>query len=490
MILLIIIGIVVLAIAFVHYQQGLFSATLSAILAIICAAFAVSFHETLIESLLGGAAANIAHGMILMLLFAGSYSILRGIFDKCIPGQTRLPFLVDKIGGAVMGLVAGSYAAGIVLIAAQELPFGPTIMGYARYDTESDRTVVLPQPNHAMSKTEQIFDELKSESPGVFDDSTKHTLYFDDLVVNTVAYLSNGGSLAGSQPLTAIHPDLLQEVMGQRLGIEPGAKRVAMNLPAKKLQDVKVIGLFSLSSIPQADAEIDKWRPSFTNAVKTPRKPAADSIMLVVRTVFSHTAADPDGLVRLSTGAVRLVAPTDADATHFADYYPLGTLQGASMLYLNKLDDPIFVNVREGDDQAADFVFMVKKEGFVDAKKKVAAGSFLEVKRLARGSDGPDDQERVHDFAHRGGSAKAAGGAGRSTAAGGRGGAARTCRAGAHAGSGANSHSQSNSDPRSRAGAEHRSAFSAGGDQAGKQRHPRHHRRNFVIVPPDSDCLR
>ena len=387
MILLILAGIMVLVIAFVNYQQGFFSATISAILAIVCAAFALSYHETLIESLLGGGAANIAHGMILMLLFMGSYSILRVIFDQCIPGQIRMPLLVDKIGGAFMGIVAGSFAAGIVVIAAQELPFGPTFMGYARYDTESDRTVVLPQPNRAMAKTLNIYDELKSESAGVFDDSTRHSLYVDDLVVNTVAYLSNGGSLAGAQPLTAIHPDLLQELMGQRLGIEPGAKRVALNLEAKKLQDVKVAGLFSISpaSVTQADAMIPKYRTAFTSQIGKTPKIAGDSILLVVRTVFARSAADPDGLVRLSPGAVRLVTPeAEADGTLTPrDHYPIGTLQDSSTLFLNKLDDPIFVSVREGDDQAADFVFIVKKAGFIDAKK-ATPGSFLEVKRLGR----------------------------------------------------------------------------------------------------------
>lgn len=384
MIFTIILGLGVLGIAFVHYLQGLFSATISAILAIICAVFALSFHETLIESVLGGSAANIAHGMMLLLLFMGSYSILRAVFDKCIPGQIRVPFLVDRIGGALMGLVAGSFVAGIVAIAAQELPFGPTFMGYSRYETESDRTVPVPQPNHQMSKTVGIFDEIKSNSPGVFDDGTKHTLYFDDLVINTVAYLSNGGALAGSHSLTSIHPDLLQELMGQRLGIELGAKRVALNLPAKRLEDVKVVGLFSLPSIPEADAEIAKFRPAFANQIGKTLKPMPDSILLVVRTAFTRTAGDTDGLVRVSPGAVRLVTPTDADATHFANYYPLGTLQGARTLYLNKLDDPIFVNVSEGEAQAADFVFMVKKDGFVDGKKKVQPGAFLEVKRLGR----------------------------------------------------------------------------------------------------------
>jgi hypothetical protein len=392
MILLIIVGILVLAIAYVHYTQGLFSATISAILAIISAAVALSLHETIVEGLLAGTAANIAHGSLLMLLFAICYVVLRSIFDKCIPGQIRVPFLVDKIGGGVMGIVAGAYAMGIVTIAAQELPFGPSMMGYSRYELAADRTVTVKQPNHGQSVNYMIYNEITSDEPGKFEvgdqvaPTNVHTLYVDDLVINTVKYLSNGGSLAGGQSFASIHPDFLQELFGQRIGIEPGAKRVAIDNSSKNLNDVKVDGLYSLPSVPQADSEMDGFRKGFATKATGIRTPPPDSVLLVVRTEFSRTAADTDSLLRLSPGSVRIVAPADADATHYTDYYPIGTLQDAQTLYLNKLDDPLFIDFKAGDNQAADFVFVVKKEGFLDASKKVASGSgaFLEVKRLAR----------------------------------------------------------------------------------------------------------
>jgi len=390
MILLIIVGILVLAIAYVHYTQGLFSATISAILAIISAAVALSLHETIVEGLLAGTAANIAHGSLLMLLFAISYVALRSIFDKCIPGQIRVPFLVDKIGGGVMGIVAGAYAMGIVMIAAQELPFGPSMLGYSRYELAADRTVTVKQPNRGQSVNYMLFNELTSDEPGKFEvgdqgsPTNLHTLYVDDLVVNTVKYLSNGGSLAGSQSFASIHPDFLQELFGQRIGIEPGAKRVAIVNSSKNLNDLKVDGLYMLPSAPQADSEMDGFRKGFATKATGIRTPPPDSVLLVVRTEFSRTAADTDSLLRLSPGSVRIVAPADADATHYTDYYPIGTLQDAQTLYLNKLDDPLFIDFKGGDNQAADFVFVVKKEGFLDASKKVLAGSFLEVKRLGR----------------------------------------------------------------------------------------------------------
>jgi len=387
MILLVVVILCILGIAFFHYTQGVFSATISAILTILCAVFAFSFDETLLERLLAGKAANYAHGLMLLLLFALSYAILRQIFDKCVPDRMRLPLLLDRIGGAVMGIVAGAFATGIVVIAAQEFPFGPTFMGYSRYSVNDDHDVIIPMPGHQQSKSFHEYDELKSDEPGVFDDSSKHTLYVDDLVVNTVAYLSNGGSLAGDQPLTAIHPEFLTELFGQRLGIEPGGRNVAMNIPSKNIEDVKVDGLFSLPSVAQAESEVPKMRTSFTARLNQTLKVPADSVLLVVRTVFAHSAVDSDSLVRVSTGAVHLVvplAPKGDGSNGPKDYYPLGTLQGDSTLFLNKLDDPIFLDDRQGP-QAADFVFMVKKDGFVDGSKmKVQPGVLLDVKRMAR----------------------------------------------------------------------------------------------------------
>ena len=397
MILLIIALLCVLGIAYFHYTQGFFSATLSAILTIICAVFALSFDETLLERLLAGKMANYAHGMMLLLLFAGSYSILRQIFDKCVPGQMRLPVLVDRIGGAVMGIVAGAFATGIVMIAAQEFPFGPTFMGYSRYSVNDDHDEVLAMPGRQQSKSYHVYDELKSDEPGVFDDSMKHTLFVDDLVVNTTAYLSNGGSLAGDQPLTRMHPDFLTELFGQRLGIEPGGRSVAMNNPSKGLNDVSVPALFSLPSVAQAESEVPKTRAIYTTKLGQTLKPKPDEILLVVRTVFAHSAADSDALIRVSTGAVHLVAPIlkDDGTTGYADYYPLGTMEGDSTLFLNKLDDPLFLDAH-GGSVGADFVFLVKKSGFIDtAKMKLLPGAFLDVKRMARRSFRSARQERT-----------------------------------------------------------------------------------------------
>src|SRR2546423_1117275 len=130
-------GILILAIvggvAYYHYAQVFLSAPMSAMIAVIAAALAISLHEPIVASLLKGKFSDYAHGLALIAIFAAVYMILRVLVDKAVPGQVRLPVIVDRIGGAAMGLIAGIFTAGIVALAAQALPFGPSIGGYSRY---------------------------------------------------------------------------------------------------------------------------------------------------------------------------------------------------------------------------------------------------------------------------------------------------------------------------------------------------------------------
>src|SRR5690606_8436701 len=120
------------------------SATLSAIFAIIAGAVAIGWHETVVLKLLGGQYADQASGMIVCALFAGVYIALRLVADKFIPGAVLVPVVVDKVGGGVMGLIAGLVAGGIIAFAAQSLPFGPSIGGYARLPLADLRSVIIP----------------------------------------------------------------------------------------------------------------------------------------------------------------------------------------------------------------------------------------------------------------------------------------------------------------------------------------------------------
>jgi hypothetical protein len=375
MIFSVIVLVLVGAIAYFHYVQGFFSATLSAMLAIISAVLAVSFHETVVFSLLQGKVADQAHALVLVALFVVIYGLLRVVFDKAIPGSIRLPVLADKIGAAAAGFVAGVFCIGIFAIAAQTLPFGPSIAGYARYTLVDQQEVRVPSARQQVDS--YVYNALKN-APIDPADRSSLIIPVDNMVVGLTRKLSDGGSLAGPQSFSAVHPNYLDELFFQRLGVQTGAKHVAYNLKAD--QQVEVKGIYSLESIPQADGEgayiPGRWSKGLTSTIGS----KDGNLILIVRLGLSRNASDSDNNVRISTGAVRLVA----NATN---YLPIGTLEDGPVVRAHRPDDFIIVK----GDGVVDFVFLVpaeKRRGVIAEvinktdPLKMAPNVFIEAKRM------------------------------------------------------------------------------------------------------------
>lgn len=374
MIFSLIVILAVLAVAFFHYTQGFFSATLSAIIAVIAAMMAISYHEPFVATLLQGRVADQANAIALVCIFVPVYLVLRMISDRLVPGNLRFPAMVDKIGAGVMGIVAAVFSVGIVAIAAQTLPFGPSIAGYSRYELKDDRSDAVVKRDGSQDMNATINAELAADT---LDPNNQQGLLLpvDGMVLALASRLSDGGSLAGERPLGSVHPDYLQELFGNRLGIQVGADRTALNLPGKP-QEVEVSGVYRIESPTRKDAEPILIRGSEITAPE----PNGNQIMIVVRAMFRGKAADKDGHVRFSPGSVRLVA-------NQKNYFPIGTLEAANVLFVNKPDDFLIL---EKADRGADLVFIIDEktapvpsEGDA-AGSKMVDGSFIEVKRWGR----------------------------------------------------------------------------------------------------------
>src|SRR4051812_9860723 len=148
-------------IAYWHYLQGFFSSAISAILAIIAALVAVGYHEQVV-AMIGGKFNDQASAIALVCLFALTYGLLRVIFDMAIPGNVRFPVLLDRIGAPIMGVIAGIFAVGVWAIAAQTLPFGPSIAGYQRFPVSFDKSIIIHQSGK-QSDADAVYDEVDSE---------------------------------------------------------------------------------------------------------------------------------------------------------------------------------------------------------------------------------------------------------------------------------------------------------------------------------------
>lgn len=379
MILGIIAIILVAGIAYFHWVQGLFSSAISMALAILASTLAIGMHESIATSLLGGAMADYANAMMTCVIFAAVYGIGRILFDMLVPGNVAVPFYMDKAGAGICGLIAGIFAVGTIVLAAQMLPFGVAVAGFSRYPVAEAKQVTIPgQRRAADAEVAGALDiDAAQQMPS---ESARQGLMvgLDSMVLNFASFQSESGAMAGDISLTTRHPDLLGELFFGRVGIEAGAKHTALNIAGKK--DVTVSKILTAPTLIQMDGELKAIRHPNLNVEKQ-LKSGPNNIILVVRTRIAANATDKDKNFRVGIGAVRLVAGGK-------NLYPLGTLyHPGNVLLANRIDDYLVVN--GASDAEVDFVFLVDRAAILEdpaAKDglKIKSNAFIEVKRYAR----------------------------------------------------------------------------------------------------------
>lgn len=392
MILSVVVILLVGLIAYMHYVQGLLSGLISAVLALLASAMAMSYYEPLARTLSGGKFNDTAQGICLLSIFAGVYLITRVIFDKFVPGNVRVPFIADKIGGAVMGLLAGLIAMGMIVIALQMMPFGPSIAGYSRFelDKESPRHVAISNTGTGSSGVDRVVVDQTKEPNLDKDTQGLMLMPVDDLVVGITKRLSNGGALSTGNPFASVHPDLLQELFGQRLGLEAGTKHTASNAKDTQVfvEQINVLPT-KLPWMIGEFSEINRDAPKGDLAASSGHK------LISVTIMFGKDAADEGFIMRVSPGNIRLVAKTHSDPDEWSNFFPIGTVQ-MGKAWNNRIDDFMFFDLNT-ENRGAHFIFDVddaaleQKQAVKGADGKItpatytiAPDTFIEVKRLVK----------------------------------------------------------------------------------------------------------
>ena len=382
MLLSVIIIVLLGLVAYFHFAQGLFAATVSAVCAGIAALMAFSYHETVNARYTGGGMAAYGNAVILVGLFALIYIILRVVVDNMMPGNVRYPVALDKIGAAVMGLVAGFFGTAIIAIAAQELPFGPKVLMYSPYPTE-DIEIVVPRYLSQIYGIEQgedtwNFDQISElkriDTPEAAEARQELWLPVDTWFLSLVSKLSDQGALAG-QRFDDVYPDFKTATFGHRLGMQRAATQVALNLQEGKEQ-VTVPYVFRATTegdnaqfpggIPQAAGDTGNHRTVDANL-----RPSGGTTLLVLRVNFASAAADDGGYVRFSPGTCRLVIAG-------RQYYPIATLDSGRVAVHHLPDD--YLLAQEG----ADLIYEVETGSAIVNENELAAGAFFEFKRFGR----------------------------------------------------------------------------------------------------------
>lgn len=378
--------VLVAAIVFFHYVQGLFSSFLSAVIAAVAAVVAIGFHEQVVFYLARGQFADVAHAAVMCGLFGGVYAGLRFAFDSLVPGNVNFGVWPNRIGGALMGLVAAFFGVGTLAVATQTLPFPPSVLGYARWEVNDNQVNLVGVPDWArVGRSGDIVDQLVMYNQlrdARLDPARSSGMLIpvDDFVVGFVAMVSSG-SLAGDTPWSSVHPDFLTELFAQRLGLQPGAKRTAF--PQDGQDQIEVLGLARLpeAGLPQIDGELPEFRPPGATFEPILRAEPGKTLIMV-RVILRNDATDTDNRVRFSLASFRLVAGGQ-------NYFPIALLRGTNQAVHQRADDFLIVEGGKG----VDLIFEVNPDHLVgpdvDLKSpeaRVARGVFLEFKRLSRAS--------------------------------------------------------------------------------------------------------
>lgn len=359
--------VLVAAVAFYHYIQGFFSAVVSAALVIMAAVLAISFHEPIAESVLADHVPAYAHAIVLVVFFSLTYLIMRLLTDRLVPGNVRFHVIVDKVGAGAAGAVAGIFAAGVLAVAAQTMPFGPSIAGYSRFPFADRGEITIENlPRKYYDTHFLITRELERDDLDTAQASAMFPIPVDGAVLGLTSYLSNGGSLAGERPFASVHPDYATELFAHRMSQPYQGGDV---LYSKSNTGVSVSHVYTsrwVMNSPQ-DLELKPIRADRTVAV-----PQTEGMTPVV--VRASLLGGKGSL--LTMGSFRLVVAGK-------DHYPIGSYQRGEQLALTRPDDPVLID----GSKSVDFVFLVDtsllagKEG---SGKALPRGSFLQAKRAAR----------------------------------------------------------------------------------------------------------
>ncbi|MHC4443867.1 MAG: CvpA family protein [Planctomycetota bacterium] len=294
--------VLVLAITFYQGLQGVFSASITCILTILCAALAFGVYEDIYFAQLISYQPDHGRAIGLLGVFIVSLLVLRTLVDQLITKNMQFQVYVDRIGGGLFGFMTSMVTVGMLAIGFQMLPFGSRILGFTRYvivDSE-DSTKVIPLDDPTAEQEVKRADIDWSKVKRVRQDLC-WLFTPDSFVAGFISHLSNC-SLAGRNRFKDIYPDFIDSLHRMRAGQSAGSQMTA------KPDSLQVKGYWYLKNedfyIPQRyeDEGKDKIR----------LRPAEDTDLnkkrLAIRAVLSDKGADSDGQHRFTTEQVRLAA--------------------------------------------------------------------------------------------------------------------------------------------------------------------------------------
>jgi len=155
-----------------------------------------------------------------------SLLILRVIVDKLITGNLRFPIYFDRAGGGIFGFVTAMLIIGMLSIAFQMLPFGPTFLGFSRYslvDQSGNKEVVntprVTTPGRmAVDEDKDVVHRNELNWANARAERCNLWLNPDGFTVGLASLLSNN-ALQGRNRFADLNPDFLDYLGDMRDGL-------------------------------------------------------------------------------------------------------------------------------------------------------------------------------------------------------------------------------------------------------------------------------
>jgi hypothetical protein len=306
-------------------NQGMLSALLALATAMFSSILAMGLLETG-QGILGKYMPTYARGGTLLLLFLLAYAITRVAADAAVPKAIKLPLLINRITGGIVGFVTALVVVGTIVIGIEMLPVSNDLVYFDRFGAEG----------------------MQGDRPG--EVATPAGIWFSpDRFVQAIWNGASHGGLGGSKAWASVHPDLTIESYGYRNIVQSGSGRTvppdlaANNFAAWTTDDPKQIQQLGIPA--ESGKRVVLVRTSVQKGDNPP-----------------HTSFDTDVFFRVSATQVRLVT----DRNH--QYYPIGYMDQGRRFTPVRLDSgrlvDDYVTPKAGDLAAATqkWVFEVPAE--------------------------------------------------------------------------------------------------------------------------------
>ncbi|NLX14490.1 MAG: CvpA family protein [Phycisphaerales bacterium] len=298
--------VLILTITFYQGLQGLFSALINCVLAIISAVVAFGYYEDVYFAWLVGSQPDNGRAIALVGIFVGTLVVLRVVFDLAITGNMHFPVYVDRVGGGVFGLITALILVGVLAIGFQLLDFNARFLGFTRYSLVyalNGKVVDVGSANEAASPST---DNAAAEGRTAFRQE-RHNLWFhpDGFTVALVSHLSDN-ALTGRNRFRTIYPDFLGSVYRAKAGMFFGEKRT---VPPDSMSVEKYWYLDSRQGlmIPRGGASGSSGTTRASDLTRSSR-PAAGARLLAVRVSLNQNAADFGNDFKFTAEQIRLVS--------------------------------------------------------------------------------------------------------------------------------------------------------------------------------------